>query len=73
MVFFFFHFRESWPQSEVLLSKSPTAFFQGTARCSSPFRKLRDTMHATITLVYEMLGRSNVVIKQRNIYYGWCD
>lgn len=34
--------RETYPQSEVVLSRSPTGYFQGQARCSSPFRKFKE-------------------------------
>ncbi|CAB4029977.1 Leucine-rich repeat-containing 63, partial [Paramuricea clavata] len=52
--------RESWPQSEVLLSRSPTAFFQGTARCSSPFRN-DDNQHETMLTAAEFIILETIV------------
>ena len=52
--------RESWPQSEVLLSRSPTTFFQGIARCSSPFRN-DDNEHETMLTAAEFVIVETIV------------
>ncbi|XP_028405726.1 uncharacterized protein LOC114528287 isoform X2 [Dendronephthya gigantea] len=52
--------RESWPQSEILLSGSPTSFFQGTARCSSPFQN-NESQHETMLTAAEFVILETIV------------
>ena len=52
--------RKSWPQSEVLLSRSPAAIFQGIARCSSPFRN-DDNEHETMLTAAEFVIVETIV------------